>query len=244
MRNIVLTIAYDGTNYCGWQVQPEGKSISLEIINAVYKITKEKVKLYGSGRTDAGVHAYAQVANFYTESAIPAERLIGAINAYLPSEIVITNAYEADSKFNARFSAAGKIYEYKILNAPLPSPFWVNKTWHIKYKLDIQKMSEICRLLEGEHDFKAFMASGSFVKDTVRTLYELSIKKENDIITITAKGSGFLYNMVRIITGTLVQAGSGKLSAEDVKNILSSLDRTKGAITAPACGLYLKEVLY
>lgn len=244
MRNIVLTIAYDGTNYCGWQVQPEGKSISLEIINAVYKITKEKVKLYGSGRTDAGVHALAQTANFYSDTKIPAHRLVGAVNAYLPPDIVVTDARDADIDFNARFSATGKIYEYKILNTPLPSPFWINKAWHVKQELDLSKMKKVCKILEGEHDFKAFMASGSYVKDTVRTLYELTVAKENDIITVSAKGSGFLYNMVRIITGTLVQVGRGKLSAEEVETILISLDRTKGAITAPACGLYLKEVLY
>ncbi len=225
-------------------MQPEGKSISLEIINAVYKITKEKIKLYGSGRTDAGVHALAQTANFYSDTKIPADRLVGAINAYLPPDIVVTNARDADIDFNARFSAVGKIYEYKILNTFLPSPFWMNKAWHVKQELDLSKMKEVCKILEGEHDFKAFMASGSYVKDTVRTLYQLTVTKENDIITVSAKGSGFLYNMVRIITGTLVQVGRGKLSAEEVETILLSLDRTKGAITAPAHGLYLKEVLY
>ncbi len=244
MRNMVIKIAYDGTDFCGWQVQPEGKSISSEIITAIHKITGQTVKLYGSGRTDAGVHAYAQTANFFTESKIPAEKFPTALNAYLPHSIVVTQAFEAEASFNARFSAVGKIYEYKILNDLFPSPFWVNRAWQIKYDLDLPTMKEACSVLEGEHDFKAFMASGSYVTDTVRTLYSLGIEKEENILTITAKGNGFLYNMARIITGTLVHVGCGKLSIADVKAILHSLDRTKGAITAPAQGLYLKEVLY
>ena len=244
MKNIAIKTAYDGTCFCGWQVQPDGRSVSAEIIGAIKSVTGETVKLYGSGRTDAGVHAYAQVANFFTETNIPPRRLIGAINAYLPKQIVVTDAWEADIDFNARFSAKGKIYEYLIQNAEIPSPFLTDRVWHIKYHLDIEKMREAAKLLEGEHDFKAFMASGSFVKDTVRTIYSLTIDREGDLIRITVKGSGFLYNMVRIIAGTLVHVGRGKLNVSDVEHILHSLDRTKGAITAPACGLYLKEVLY
>ena len=244
MKNIAIKTAYDGTCFCGWQVQPDGRSVSAENIGAIKSVTGETVKLYGSGRTDAGVHAYAQVANFFTETNIPPRRLIGAINAYLPKQIVVTDAWEADIDFNARFSAKGKIYEYLIQNAEIPSPFLTDRVWHIKYHLDNEKMREAAKLLEGEHDFKAFMASGSFVKDTVRTIYSLNIDREGDLIRITVKGSGFLYNMVRIIAGTLVHVGRGKLNVSDVEHILHSLDRTKGAITAPACGLYLKEVLY
>lgn len=244
MKNIAIKIAYDGTEFCGWQVQPDGHSISAEIIRAYHCVTKETIKLYGSGRTDAGVHAYAQVANFFTESSIPPNRLIGAINAYLPKQIVVTDAWEAEMDFNARFSAKGKIYEYLILNTAMPSPFLTDRAWHVKYHLEIDRMKEAAEILQGEHDFKSFMASGSFVKNTVRTLYELRVERDGDLIRITARGNGFLYNMVRILTGTLVHVGRGKLSAADVEHILHSLDRTKGAITAPACGLYLKEVLY
>ena len=244
MRNIVITIAYDGTDFCGWQVQPNGNSIAAEIIKAIERITQETVKLYGSGRTDAGVHAYAQVANFYTEASLTLEKWIGALNAYLPETIAVIAAREEDMNFNARFSAKGKIYKYRIYNSRYPSPFMVNRAWRITYSLDMELKKQAAEILCGEHDFKAFMAAGSSVTDTVRTIYELDITKQDDLIEVQVKGNGFLYNMVRIIVGTLVHVGSGKITCEDLRSVLESQDRTKGAVTAPAYGLYLKEVFY
>lgn len=244
MRNIAMTVMYDGTNYCGWQVQPNGVSVASQIIAAVKRVTGETVKLYGSGRTDSGVHALAQAANFYTESRIAGEQFRRALNAYLPPDVVVTRTWEAEEGFNARFSSCGKIYQYLINNGPLQSPFLLNRAWHVKYPLDLEKMRQAAAVLEGTHDFNAFMAAGSAVTSTVRTLYSLTCEREGDLITITAKGNGFLYNMVRILAGTLAYAGGGKLTTSQVRDILEGKDRTKGAITAPPHGLYLKEVLY
>ena len=244
MRNIVIKISYLGTNYSGWQVQPNAESISEMIINAIYKITKTKVNLYGSGRTDAGVHAYGQVANFYTESNIAVEKFPSAINAFLPKDIVIIDAWEEVHNFNSRFNAKSKTYEYKVLNSNVQSPFWVDRAWQVGYELDLELMKKATEILIGEHDFRSFMASGSSVKDTVRTIYSLDISKTDELITFRVSGSGFLYNMVRIIVGLLISVGRGKVPLSRVSEILEVKDRTKGEITAPSCGLYLVKVEY
>ncbi len=244
MRNILLTIAYDGAAYSGWQLQPDKPTIAREIMRATEAIIGKAHTLYVSGRTDAGVHALNQTANFYTESAIPAEKLVEALNAKLPRDIVILSAEDVAPDFNARSSAKGKTYTYVIYNARYLSPFYVNRAWHIRHDLDIGAMGRAARVLEGTHDLKAFMASGSIVTDTVRTIYGIEITKEGPLIKIRVSGSGFLYNMVRIIAGTLVYAGSGKLDARDVEAVLESRDRTRGAKTAPPDGLYLTEVRY
>ena len=244
MRNIVLKIAYDGTNYSGWQVQPNAQSISGQIIKAVRYVTGSEVNLYGSGRTDAGVHACGQTANFYTESDIPADKLMKAINSRLNKDIAVLEASEADLEFNARFSAVSKKYRYLIDNSQTHSPFLLNRAWHYKYPLDTEKMNEACGILTGEHDFFAFMATGSKVTNTVRTIFSLSCTRSKNLIEINVHGSGFLYNMVRIIAGTLVYAGGGKLACSDVEQMLLTKDRKKGGLTAPAHGLYLTEVIY
>ncbi len=244
MRNIAIIVSYDGTDFCGWQVQPNGVSVAEKINDAIFRLTGRRAMLYGSGRTDSGVHAYAQVANFQTEFFSPCERLVLGLNAYLPPQIRVLRAYEVGEDFNARFSAAGKTYEYVIYNSNVLSPFYLNRAYWVKYALDVDKMNEAAGVLLGKHDFSAFMAAGSPVKSTVRELYELSAKKEDSLIKITATGSGFLYNMVRILTGTLIYAGCGKLNSADVKKILEGGKREKGAPTAPAQGLYLKRVYY
>ena len=244
MRNIFIKLAYDGTNYCGWQVQPNENSICDELIRAIYAITKEKPVIYGSGRTDSGVHAYAQTANFFLNSQIPSEKLIGALNAKLPKDIVINELRDIDDSFNARYCAIGKEYQYNIYNSQFMSPFYVNRSWHVRGTLDIDAMKKAGEVLVGEYDFSAFMSSGSSIKSTVRTIYKLDINAENEIITVSVYGNGFLYNMVRIIVGTLVFVGQSRLTPSDVKEILDGCDRTKGAVTAPAEGLFLKQVLY
>ena len=244
MRNIAIIISYDGRGYCGWQVQPNGTAVAEKINDAIASLTGKRSKLYGSGRTDSGVHALAQVANFSTEFSAPAEKTVPGLNAFLPPDIRVLRAYDVDERFNARFCAVSKTYEYVIQNSRVLSPFLVKRAYQVRYPLDVDRMNEAAGVLTGEHDFTSFMASGSYVKNAVRELSRLDVRRDGDIVTVTASANGFLYNMVRILTGTLIYAGAGKLSAQDVKAILEKKDRTGGAPTVPPDGLYLKNVVY
>ena len=243
-RNIAIGVSYDGTPYCGWQVQPNGVTVAEMINGAIVSLTGKRSKLYGSGRTDSGVHACAQVANFHTEFSAPAEKVVPGLNAFLPPDIRVLRAYEVDDDFNARFCAVSKTYEYVIQNSRVLSPFLVHRAYLVKYPLDTALMNEAASVLTGVHDFTSFMASGSYVTDAVRDLSRLEVRREGDIITITASANGFLYNMVRILAGTLIYAGCGRLSCDDVKAILEKKDRSDGAPTVPPDGLYLKNVVY
>lgn len=244
MKNIAVIISYEGTRYCGWQVQPNGVTVAEKINDAIYSVTGKRSKLYGSGRTDSGVHALAQVANFKTDFRGPAEKIVPALNAYLPGDIRILRAYEVPDGFNARFDAVSKTYEYIIVNDRVLSPFLLNRALMVKPPLDEERMKAAAGILTGRHDFTSFMAAGSYVKDAVRDLTELSVTREGSILRITASASGFLYNMVRILTGTLIYAGMGKLDEKDVKDILERRCREGGAPTVPPDGLYLKRVEY
>jgi len=244
MKNIVLTIEYDGTNYHGWQKQNNSLGIQDVIGNALYKVTGENINLIGSSRTDAGVHALFQVANFYTNTQIPVERLPFAINSILPKDIVIVDAFEANQEFHSRYSAKKKRYKYIIYNRRFPMPIKRNYSWHISKELEIEKMIYASKYLIGTHDFSSFKASGSEIKNNIRTIYEILIQKQEDEIILEIEADGFLYNMVRIITGTLVYVGLGKINAEEILNILESKDRTKAGITAPPQGLYLLKIYY
>lgn len=244
MRNIAIIVSYDGAGYCGWQVQPNGVTVAEKINDAILSVTGKRSKLYGSGRTDSGVHAYAQVANFHTDFRAPAEKIVPALNAYLPSDIRVLRAYDVDDEFNARFDAVSKTYEYIIVNDRVLSPFLVNRAYMVKYDLDEEKMQQAADVLTGVHDFTAFMAAGSYVTNAVRDLSELTVRREGNILRITASANGFLYNMVRILTGTLIYAGAGKLDTDSVREILESKRRENGAPTVPPDGLYLKKVYY
>lgn len=246
MRNIKLTIEYDGTNYSGWQIQENGPSIQAEIEKALFVITKEPCKVNGSGRTDAGVHARGQVANFMTNSKIPDERFAYALNSVLPRDIAIRHSGEVDPGFHARYSATGKKYSYLILNSRFPSPLLRNYAYHITYceKLDMKKMQQAAACFIGTHDFFGFMSTGSKVTDTVRTIYDIDIAVEAELVKLAFKGNGFLYNMVRIITGTLMDAGTGKIHLAELPEIIASKERRRAGITVPAHGLYLDEVYY
>ncbi len=246
MRNIKLTIEYDGTNYCGWQVQDNGPSIQAEIEKALLAITGEKIRINGSGRTDAGVHARGQTANFTTESRVPAEKFSFALNSMLPRDIVIKDSAEVAPDFHARYSAIGKKYSYLINNSKFPSALLRNYAYHVDYceRLDIRKLRKAAEAFIGTYDFSGFMSTGSKVSDTVRTIYDISVEHENELIRFNFKGNGFLYNMVRIITGTLLYTGIGRINPEDIKSIILSKDRGRAGITVPACGLYLEEVYY
>ena len=243
MRNLMIKIQYNGANYCGWQKQPDSLGIQGTIERAIYEITKEEVKITGSGRTDAGVHALGQVANFKLNSEIPADRIPNALNAKLPKDIAIISCEEVNEEFHSRYSAKGKRYRYLIYNSPYRSPIYKDTSYHVKYELDFDKMCEEAKCLVGTHDFKGFMSSGSSVVDTVRTIYDIEITKEEDLITLEVEGNGFLYNMVRIIVGTLVDIGRGRIK-ENLSEIINSKSRSKTGHPAPAHGLFLKKVDY
>ena len=243
MRNIKITVQYNGEKYCGWQKQPDSLGIQGTIEKAIYDITKEEVKVIGSGRTDAGVHALGQVANFSLSSDIPIQKIPNALNAKLPKDIAIIECCEVGDDFHSRYSAKGKRYRYLIYNSPYRSPIYKNISYHVKYDLDFKKMCKEAESLIGTHDFKGFMSSGSSVVDTVRTIYDIKLIKQENLIILEIEGNGFLYNMVRIIVGTLVDIGRGRLN-ESLADIINSKSRSKSGHTAPAHGLFLKKVDY
>lgn len=245
MRNIKLTIEYDGKEFNGWQKQPSKLNIQGTIEQAIKTITGEDVDLQASGRTDAGVHALGQVANFKTNSNIPIEKMSIAINCNLKKSIRIVKAEEVEERFHSRLSCKRKTYRYIINNSEIPSAIYRNLETHIPYKLDIEKMKQAVKYFEGEHDFKAFKASGTSSKSSIRTIYKAEVlKMPNNRIYIELTGNGFLYNMVRIIAGTLVDVGTGKIKPEDIEKIIESKDRTNAGKTLPPQGLYLVCVNY
>ena len=244
MRNIKLTIEYDGKCYNGWQKQPNKLNIQGEIEKAIYNITKEKVDLIGSGRTDAGVHALGQVANFKTDSQIPIEKLAIAINSQLKNSIVIKNAEEVNERFHSRYNAKQKTYRYIINNSKTGSAIYRNLEYCFPIKLDVEKMKKAAKYFEGEHDFKAFKSSGTSSKNSVRTIYKAEAKQDKERIIIELTGNGFLYNMVRIISGTLLDVGLGKILPEEIPNIIEEKNRQKAGKTLPPHGLYLVAVEY
>ncbi len=244
MRNIKLIIEYDGKGFNGWQKQPNKPNIQGEIENAIERITGEKVELYASGRTDAGVHAIAQTANFKTNSSIPIEKLCLAINSQLKKSIVVKEATEVDENFHCRYNCKGKKYRYIINNSINGSAIYRGLEYHMLAKLNVDKMREAAKFFVGVHDFKAFKSSGTSSKSSVREIYTAEVIEEGERIKIELTGSGFLYNMVRIISGTLVDVGLGKIKPEEIKDIIENKDRTKAGKTLPAHGLYLVEVYY
>lgn len=240
----MLRVAYDGTEYCGWQSQPERITVEGTLKAALGRLFGRDVPVIGASRTDAGVHAQGNVAVFDVETAIPADKIKYALNNLLPEDIVVTESAETAADFHPRHCACRKTYRYRILNTCLPDPNRRRNTYFFRGSLDMDKMRAAARYLVGEHDFAAFMASGSQVKDTVRTVYSIEIDRADDVITIAVTGNGFLYNMVRIIAGTLIQAGQGKLVPERMKDIIDAKDRTKAGPTAPAKGLTLERIEY
>ena len=244
MRNIKLTIEYDGKKFNGWQKQPDKLNIQGEIENAIKEITGEEVDLIGSGRTDAGVHAIAQVANFKTNSNLPIEKFAIAINSKLKKSIIIKEAEEVDERFHSRYNAKQKTYRYVINNSKQGTAIYRDLECHIPMELNIEEMKKAAKHFEGEHDFKAFKASGTSSKSSIRTIYKAEVIEEKDRIKIELTGNGFLYNMVRIISGTLVDVGLGKIKTEEIPSIIESADRSKAGKTLPAHGLYLVEVKY
>lgn len=244
MRNIKLTIEYDGSGYVGWQRQPSGPTIQETIETSLMTITGEDIKLLGSGRTDSGVHALGQVANFRTGTALSPTELQKGLNSLLPKDIVITAAEDAEPGFHAQLSAKNKTYIYKILNRPFPSALLRDRAWFVPYPLKARLMNEAARTLVGEHDFRAFAQSGATVKSTVRTVLRAGVTKRKDILEFSIEADGFMKRMVRLIVGTLVQVGKERISPVEFYGILESGEKTKFVHAAPARGLYLKEVKY
>lgn len=242
--NIRLIMAYDGGAYHGWQRQKNALAVQEVMEGVIDKIAKRRSEVTGCSRTDAGVHARMYVCNFKGETSVPLEKLPLVLNSLLPEDIRVKSCEKAADNFNSRFDAESKIYEYKILNTPHNDPFLRRYAWHYPIALDVARMREAAAMIRGKRDFTAFMAAGSKAKSAVRNLFELSVEKEDGIITVRAGADGFLYNMVRIITGTLVYAGNKKLTAEDIGRILEKGDRTLAGLTAPPQGLALAEVRY
>ena len=245
MRNIRFVIEYDGTNYHGWQVQPNAVTIQDTIEKNLKMIIQENVTVISSGRTDAGVHAIMQVANFHTKSRLNLDSIQRGLNSLLPHDIVIKEIGEEEKDFHSRYSAKSKIYRYVILNQRVPSPLYRNFSWFIPFELDISEMKKAVTCLLGRHDFSSFRASGCNSRNPIREVYSVSLeKKPKGLIFFEIEANAFLKQMVRNIVGTMVDVGKGKIGASEFELIFQSKDRKKAGITAPPHGLFLKAVKY
>ena len=245
MPNFKITIEYDGSAYHGWQRQAADRTIQGEIENALMIMTGDSITVTGSGRTDAGVHALNQAANFRCDTSLAPEAFLKGLNSLLSEDIVITSCKVVPEKFHARYDVKSKVYDYRILNRLLPAAISRQYAWHIRKKLDLSAMKEALRCAIGSHDFKAFEGTGSPRASTVRCILNADlIKTDNDYMVLKIEGDGFLKFMVRNIVGTLVDVGLGKITPDDFKQILISKDRNLAGITAPAHGLFLIEVKY
>lgn len=239
-----MVVAYDGTNYCGWQVQPNGITIEEVLNRSLSNILGEKIEVMGASRTDSGVHSLGNVAVFDTNTRMPADKIAFALNQRLPEDIVVQGSCEVPSDWHPRYQESTKTYEYRILNRTFRMPTRRLDTYFYHYPLDVEQMSEAASYLVGTHDFASFCAANAQVKSTVRTIYSCTAQKENDIITIRVTGNGFLYNMVRIIAGTLIEVGAGKRRPEEIKDILAAENRDAAGPTAPAQGLTMMGIEY
>jgi tRNA pseudouridine38-40 synthase len=267
-RNIALRLAYDGTPFCGWQVQPNGPTLQAALQKAIFKLTGETVTVYSAGRTDSGVHALGQVANFFSQSPIPPTQFAAALQTHLPPEIQLLQSWEAPPEFHATFTARWKRYRYLIHNGPQPVPFLRHRCWWLRRRLDVEAMQSAADQLLGTHDFRCFETEWPNKTTSVRTIHELNLfrrplwevwqpfavpranlsasapPRDDSLICLEISADGFLYNMVRAITGTLVNVGRGRWTPADVARILMAQDRNLAGATAPAEGLYLVQVEY
>ncbi|MFZ7132653.1 MAG: tRNA pseudouridine(38-40) synthase TruA [Eubacteriales bacterium] len=244
LRNIQIIIEYDGTNYVGWQIQKNGLSIQEVIESSLKMALGEKIKLVGSSRTDSGVHAYGQSANFFTDCGIPSDRIPYALNTHLPKDIRIVHAYEKPMEFHSRYDARGKVYLYKVLCSQHASALERHRVWHIKSSVNINNIQDALPYFIGTMDFTAFSSTHTHTKNRVRTVRRLEMERIGGSMLFTIEGDGFLYNMVRIIIGTIMDIGLCKFQTKDIPDMIQNKDRNKTGKTAPAQGLYLKEVLY
>ena len=245
MRNIKLLIAYDGSRYNGWQRQENTENtIQGKLETLLSKMTGEMVEIHGSGRTDAGVHAKGQVANFHTDTRMTTEEIKEYMNEYLPMDIAVLEVKDAAERFHSRLNVKRKTYCYHIWNSQVPNVFARKYSYQVPEPLDLEAMKKAASYLLGTHDFKSFCARKKMKKSTVRMIESIDFQKEGDMIQITYRGNGFLYNMVRILTGTLIEVGKGERQPEEMKEILESQERAKAGFTAPAQGLFMERVDY
>ena len=244
MRRIKIVVAYDGTNYCGWQIQPNAITVEKVLNDRLSKLLGEEIKIIGASRTDSGVHALGNVAVFDTNSTIPGDRFTYALNTLLPDDITVQESCEVDKEFHPRHCDTRKTYEYKILNRKFPIPSQRFDSYFFTYSLDIDIMKKAASYLVGEHDFKSFCSARTQTETTIRTIYSVDVSRSDDVVSIKVVGNGFLYNMVRIIAGTLIQAGTGHYEPIKIKEMLESNDRTLAGPTAPPEGLTLVEIQY
>ncbi len=244
MKRVKLVVAYDGTKYSGWQAQQNAVTIEQKLNEALTDLLGEDIKVTGASRTDAGVHSLGNVCIFDTDTRIPAEKICFALNARLPEDIVVQDSREVDMDFHPRFSKSKKTYEYRVLNRKFPMPTMRRDTYFYHYPLDVEKMQKAARYLVGEHDFKSFCSVHTQAETTVRTIYSCTVDKDGEIIKIRVKGNGFLYNMVRIIAGTLIEVGAGKREPEEIITMLEMTDRAVAGPTAPAHGLTMIGLEY
>lgn len=245
MRNIRLLLQYEGTRYQGWQRQTSSENtIQGKLEQLLSKMCNEPIEVMGSGRTDAGVHALGQVANFHTTSTMSAEEMLSYINEYLPQDIAVLQVTEATPRFHSRLNACGKRYCYRVINSAIPNVFWRRYALEVPLKLDVEAMEKAASYLSGEHDFKAFTSAKKGKKSTVRRIDKIDIAREGDRLTFTFEGNGFLHHMVRILVGTLLEVGTGKRKPEEMSEILASGSREKAGALVPAKGLTLMEVFY
>lgn len=243
---VKMVVAYDGTNYCGWQIQPNGITIEQVLNEHLSRLLGEEITVTGASRTDSGVHSLGNVCIFDTNTRMPAEKISYALNQKLPEDIVVQSSCEVSEDFHPRFSNSKKTYEYRILNRKFRNPTRRLDTYFFHYELDIEKMKEAASYIEGEHDFACFCSSGAQVSSTIRKVYSCIVQRDDDtdIVSIRVQGNGFLYNMVRIIAGTLIRVGRGYYEPERVKEILEAKERTEAGVTAPANGLVLVKIKY
>ena len=244
MHRYLLTVAYDGTAYCGWQAQKNGPSVQDTLEDSLNRLLGTFTRVTGASRTDAGVHALGQRAHFDADTGIPAEKMPFALNTMLPADVRVTEGLMVPDTLHARFSVEEKTYTYRIHNAPHASALYRNVTAHVPVTLDDRLMHDAAQTLLGTHDFAAYCAAGGSAKTTVRTIRAISVRRDGDRVTLTVTGNAFLYNMVRIIAGTLIDVGHGKLPPECLKIALETGNRLDLGVTAPACGLELTEVRY
>ena len=244
MKRVKLIVAYDGTNYCGWQVQPNGITIEQVLNENLSKLLGEEITVTGASRTDSGVHSMGNVAIFDTDTRMPADKISFALNQRLPADIVVQDSCEVPPDWHPRYQVSRKTYEYRILNRTFRMPNRRLDTYFYHHKLDVDKMREATSYLIGRHDFASFCGSGAQVKTTIRTVTGIEVFREGDMVTIRVSGTGFLYNMVRIISGTLIEIGNGQYPPERMQKILDAKDRSAAGPTAPAQGLTLMGIQF
>lgn len=244
MRKILLTLRYDGTDYHGWQVQPNGITVQERLQDAVEAVFGSRLGVTGCSRTDSGVHAYMFCCHINVDSAIPCEKIVKALNVHLPFDIAVCDCIDVDGEFHARYSSKGKNYIYKMYDSDVRDPFLAGHALYYKAKLDAELMNEAARKFIGTHDFSSFCSSGSSVESNVRTVTESFVEREGKLVTFNVTANGFLYNMVRIMVGTLIRVSEGAILPDDIEAIIDAKNRSLAGPTAPAHGLYLNKVLY